>query len=105
TSSIALNDLLVKKVTLVTGIANPKPLVNYLEKKGMVLEHLQFKDHHFFSPSEIELFNSKEYVLTTEKDFARLKERVENLHYISVKHVFFNHGASDLEKAVSAIIH
>ena len=104
TSSIVLNDLLGKKVTLVTGIANPKPLVNYLEKKGMHLEHLQYKDHHFFSPSEIELFNSKEYILTTEKDFARLKEQVENLHYISVRHIFFNNGASVLEKAVTAII-
>ncbi len=104
TSSIVLNALLGKKVTLVTGIANPKPLVSYLEKKGMDLEHLQFKDHHFFSSSEIELFNSKEYVLTTEKDFARLKEQVENLHYISVKHKFFGNGASVLEKAVTAII-
>ena len=104
TASLVLNGLLGQRVTLVTGIANPKPLVDYLEKQGMDLEHLQFKDHHFFTSAEIELFNSKEFVLTTEKDFARLKEHVENLHYISVRHKFFNKGASVLEKAVTAII-
>lgn len=102
-ASMVLNDLIGKHITLVTGIASPKPLVEYLDNKGIQVEHLQFKDHHFFSSTEIQLFNTKEYVLTTEKDFVRLKGKVENLFYISVKHQFLGDGASILEKAVNAI--
>ena len=105
TSSIVLDDLLGKRFTLVTGIANPKSLVNYLKSKGMEFEHLKYKDHHFFSPSEIELLNSKKFVLTTEKDFVRLKGKVSNLNYISVKHEFLENGASVLEQAVNGIRH
>ncbi|MCP4975632.1 MAG: tetraacyldisaccharide 4'-kinase [Maribacter sp.] len=104
-SSIALDDLLGRRITLVTGIANPKPLVNYLENKGMEFEHLEYNDHHFFSSSEIELFNSKKFVLTTEKDFVRLKGKVSNLNYISVRHEFLEDGASVLEQAVNGIMH
>ncbi len=102
-ASMVLNDLIGKHITLVTGIASPKPLVDYLDNKGIQVEHLQFKDHHFFSSTEIQLFNTKEYVLTTEKDFVRLKGKVKNLFYISVKHQFLGDGASILEKAVNAI--
>jgi len=88
-TSISLDDLRGKKITLVTGIATPKSLVDYLMDKGMDLEHLEFKDHHFFNQQEIDLINSKEHVLTTEKDFSRLRDKVENLNYISVKHVLY----------------
>jgi len=102
-TSLLLNDLIGKPLTLVTGIASPTPLVDYLDSKGLQFEHLQYKDHHFFSSTEIRLFNTKEYVLTTEKDFVRLKDKVENLFYISVKHRFLGDGASVLEKALSEI--
>ena len=62
--------------TLVTGIANPKPLVAYLKRKNLNFEHLQFKDHHSFSISEIENLKSKELIITTEKDYMRLKEHI-----------------------------
>ena len=104
TSSKALNDLSGQRVTLVTGIANPRPLVRYLENMGLDLEHLEYRDHHFFSTSEIALFNSKAMVLTTEKDFARLKGKVSNLYYIQVKHDFLNGGGSILINAVKEII-
>lgn len=81
-----------KNITLVTGIANPKPLLTYLEQKHIVFEHLPFKDHHFFTAAEIEELNNKEYVLTTEKDYVRLKGKVKNLIYISIRHSFFNRG-------------
>jgi tetraacyldisaccharide 4'-kinase len=68
------------------------------------IEHLQFKDHHFFSESEIERFKSKELILTTEKDFARLKHHIAHLYYIQVKHKFFGDGASVLKKAINAAI-
>lgn len=73
TESVMLEQLRGKKVTLVTGIANPKPLLDYLKSKSIDFEHLNFKDHHVFSSSEIEQLLQKEIVLTTEKDYVRLK--------------------------------
>ena len=100
TSNIFLKALTGQKITLVTGIANPRPLVQYLVDKGVDVEHLAYRDHHFFSTSEIELFNSKAMVLTTEKDFTRLEGKVGNLYYIRVKHHFLNKGASRLIDAI-----
>ncbi|WP_041632941.1 tetraacyldisaccharide 4'-kinase [Maribacter sp. HTCC2170] len=103
-SSVSLDDFKGKRITLVTGIANPKALVDYLAGKGIDFEHLEYKDHHFFTKQEIDLINSKEHVLTTEKDFVRLNNEVENLHYISVKHVFLDEGSSVLERSLQQVM-
>lgn len=74
--------------TLVTGIANPKPLVDYLESLSLNFEHLNFKDHHNFSDRDIDLLKHKNRILTTEKDFMRLKTYnilAENLYYLPIK--------------------
>lgn len=81
-----------KQITLVTGIARPKPLLQYLEESHVPFEHLVYNDHHFFTKGELQLLNSKAFVLTTEKDYVRLEGKVDNLHYIQVKHCFFDDG-------------
>ncbi|GAA3624457.1 tetraacyldisaccharide 4'-kinase [Flavivirga jejuensis] len=60
--------------TLVTGIANAAPLVHFLNEKALKFEHLNFKDHHEFSKQDILELNKKELIVTTEKDFMRLKQ-------------------------------
>ncbi|MRI00470.1 tetraacyldisaccharide 4'-kinase [Kriegella sp. EG-1] len=85
-----------KQVTLVTGIANPLPLIDYLNSKSINFEHLRFKDHHAFNENEITILNSKDFVLTTEKDFVRLKGKVEKLAYVEMKHQFINEGKTEL---------
>ena len=40
----------------------------------MKYEHLNFKDHHDFSANDILVLESKNLILTTEKDFMRLKQ-------------------------------
>lgn len=66
-----------KKILLLTGIANPKPLCDYLLLHGVEYSHLKFADHHNFSSSDIqsiqEACGSDSVLLTTEKDFVRLK--------------------------------
>ncbi|WP_223032907.1 tetraacyldisaccharide 4'-kinase [Hanstruepera marina] len=71
TEESMLTDL--KDFTLITGIANPQPLVDYLERLKMTFEHLKFGDHHHFTATEIEEFEKLDCILTTEKDFMRLK--------------------------------
>ena len=60
--------------TLVTGIANASPLVSFLNEKGLKFEHLNFKDHHEFLKQDILELNKRELIVTTEKDFMRLKQ-------------------------------
>ncbi|TGV03274.1 tetraacyldisaccharide 4'-kinase [Flavivirga rizhaonensis] len=60
--------------TLVTGIANAFPLVSFLKEKGLKFDHLNFKDHHEFSEQDILELNKRDLIVTTEKDFMRLKQ-------------------------------
>ncbi|APQ16487.1 tetraacyldisaccharide 4'-kinase [Maribacter hydrothermalis] len=85
---IDLSELINKEVTLVTGIANSVPLENFLQLEGVTFNHLKFNDHHFFTEQEIQLLQKKECILTTEKDYVRLKSKISNLHYIEVSHEF-----------------
>lgn len=80
-------------VVLVTGIANPKPLLDYLKGHEITVKHMKYPDHHHFSPADIlsinnallEGKNRKKMLLTTEKDYVRLKDKITNLSYISIK--------------------
>ena len=72
-----------KSVLLVTGIANPSPLIEFLNDKYKI-EHLQFADHHAFNVQDIHEIHQKfdtfvaenKIILTTEKDYMRLKDLI-----------------------------
>jgi tetraacyldisaccharide 4'-kinase len=89
-SELTLDRLKDKEFVLVTGIANPKPLTDYLKKKGFKFRHLKFPDHHHFKESEIENLLLEKLVLTTEKDYVRLKERLfpSKLYYLPIETKF-----------------
>lgn len=91
-TKVKLSSLKDKKFTLVTGIANPKPLVNYLNKKGFDFDHRLFKDHHDFTEAEIAQLNKGELLLTTEKDYVRLHKSFKpgQLFYLPVKTAFLS---------------
>ena len=100
---ISLDGLQNKEVTLVTGIANPKPLITFLKSANITFDHHQYRDHHFFSRKEIDFFNSKPLILTTEKDYMRLKDSVDNLYYISVQHKFLGEGDDVITKSLEEL--
>lgn len=89
-----------KTLTLVTGIADPAPLIDHLSLAGLTFDHARFKDHHYFSEQELQTLNSKPMVLTTEKDYMRLKGKVEGLFYIPVEHHFLDNDGEVLEREV-----
>lgn len=70
---------LPKNVLLVTGIANPTPLIKHLETRSKI-HHLKFPDHHSFNEDDLkrihDIFNSfasvDKAIVTTEKDFVRI---------------------------------
>lgn len=98
TEELAVSDLKEKEVLLVTGIANPKPLLNFLEEKGVSFKHLNFPDHHNFTQQDIEnikksfdeLPSQQKIILTTEKDYMRLEGKIDQLNYISIKSKFLS---------------
>ena len=86
-----LNDL--ESFTLVTGIANPVPMVKFLNSHGLRFDHLNYKDHHEFSSKEIDVLNKKELIITTEKDFMRLRQYEllsDKLYYLPIKVTILN---------------
>jgi len=103
-STLSLDALKNKSIVLVTGIANPDPLCQYLSTKDIAFEHLKYGDHHFFTEKQLALFNTKEIVLTTEKDYVRLKGKVKNLYFIGIKHQFVKDGKEALENALKSIV-
>ena len=93
-----LHDLKNKTFTLVTGIANSKPLVDFLHAEGLNFEHLNFKDHHEFSEKEVKQLKSKDLILTTEKDFMRLEPYFKNsdkVYCLPIETVLDNSKAFD----------
>jgi len=86
--NLTLTDLKGETFTLVTGIANPKPLEEYLKYKGLQFEHLEFKDHHNFTDEDILSLKNKKRILTTEKDYVRLLPYFKDdntLFYLPIK--------------------
>ena len=91
--SITLDSLQGKKVTLVTGIANSRPLKDFLNRKGIIYDEIEFEDHHDFSASEIsQLENLDSFIITTEKDYVRMRGRVNHLRlfYLPIKTKIYN---------------
>lgn len=81
--------------TLVTGIANATPLVDFLNSKQLIFEHLEYGDHYNFTIKDIEKLEKKSCILTTEKDFMRLNavESLQSkLHYIPIEVVIDKAG-------------
>ncbi|WP_053971448.1 tetraacyldisaccharide 4'-kinase [Mangrovimonas sp. ST2L15] len=70
--SLQLKEL--EDFTLVTGIANPKPLLEFLNLENLKFKHSNFPDHHHFSDQELEMIAKSKTVVTTEKDYMRLKD-------------------------------
>ncbi len=85
TKSKVLDSL--ESFTLVTGIANAMPLVNFLNEKQLSFNHLNFKDHYDFTKDNIADLEKKDLIITTEKDFMRLKQYdtlSEKLFYLPI---------------------
>lgn len=68
-------------ILLVTGIASPAPLSNYLQQKFTIAKHIAHNDHHRFNQRDLNqihkifsTFGHLNGVVTTEKDAMRLQD-------------------------------
>ncbi|RMA57812.1 tetraacyldisaccharide 4'-kinase [Ulvibacter antarcticus] len=102
TETQRLDYLLDKSFTLVTGIANPKPLVDFLRKEHYVFDHKTFPDHHHFTASEINKLKESEIILTTEKDYVRLQPALGKfaIYYLPIKTIILKEQEHFLKQSV-----
>ena len=70
----------IKKVLLITGIANSSPIIEYLEKLNIQIKHIKYKDHFNYQKKDInkiiDIYKreiSEIIILTTEKDAQKMK--------------------------------
>ena len=95
-SLISVDELKDYELLLVTGIAKPKPLLDYLKSKAVIFKHIEFPDHHDFTEKDIlnikkqynSLISKQKLILTTEKDYVRIFGELKNLHYIEIETAF-----------------
>lgn len=63
------------EVVLVTGIGNPKPFSQHLEKTHTIYKHFRFEDHHRYTTEDVSKIVCEagaRSILTTEKDMVKL---------------------------------
>ena len=104
---LSLDELKKFEVLLITGIANPTPLLEFLTKKEIKFTHLKFADHHHFTSKEIEeikqkfdfINEDKKLILTTEKDYSRLSSKLKELSFLQIETRFL-----DAEKTFNDLI-
>jgi len=95
---ISIEDLKKYEVLLVTGIANPSPLLSFMDENKVNFSHCKFPDHHHFTDKDIQVINeqfaqlksNKKLILTTEKDYVRLENRIEELSFLGIETTFLS---------------
>ncbi len=119
-TSFALDEILPDftdlGILLITGIANPKPLREYLESKVVQVKSLQYADHYDFSEKDLQKISQefahlkadKKIILTTEKDRVKLlpllenhKKMLSNFYYLPIKVAFETADLAAFEKMLS----
>ena len=99
-NQFSIDEISNYKVLLITGIANPKPLLSFLDKNQVSYKHFNYPDHHHFSAKELkatmykfdEIKSNKKILLTTEKDYIRLQGSLSNLYFIEIETSFLANG-------------
>ena len=95
---------------LVTGIADSSYLVEFLKSKAFNFKHLKYSDHYNFnklSIDKIRNISSGKRILTTEKDFGRLKPKISDrdIYYIEVSMQFNSElNEHNFDKTISEYI-
>ncbi len=105
------------EVLLVCGIANPKPLKEYLLEKTHTYYQQDYSDHHIFSIDDLNEIKSKfeeitakdKLILTTEKDAVRLLKFSEQLatlpmYVLPIKHYFLFEEGEQFNELVTDFI-
>jgi tetraacyldisaccharide 4'-kinase len=114
-SSTKINNLKETSVLLISGIANPKPLIEYLKPKVKEVVTITFKDHYVFNENDLKnimskmdlITNPNKIIITTEKDLMRLTDfgpdtmaSLHPLYYIPISTPFFEEDKDNFNEQI-----
>ncbi len=104
-------------VLLLCGIANPKPIKEFLNKHVKSYDMLQYADHHIFSSEDLKdikeqfdkISSNRKLIITTEKDAVRLHKYEKELqeypiYALPVRHSILFGEQERLRKAIFQFI-
>jgi tetraacyldisaccharide 4'-kinase len=97
-----ISEIITADKLLLAGIAKPEPFFVHLQNQND--EKLVYPDHHYFTENDIieiqKLANNKP-IITTEKDFVRLKKQHHwnNLFYLPIKSSFIK-DSDNIDKLI-----
>lgn len=109
----------VESVLLVTGIADPEPMKQYVSRFCEV-STIHFADHHRFTAADIrrirrayvQINSARKLILTTEKDAARLRELVDHevmsglpIYYLPIEVRIHQNNDMSFDQTVKTIVH
>ena len=109
----------VESVLLVTGIADPEPMRQYVSRFCEV-STIHFADHHRFTAADIrrirrayvQINSARKLILTTEKDAARLRELVDHevmsglpIYYLPIEVRIHQNNDMSFDQTVKTIVH
>ena len=109
----------VESVLLVTGIANPEPMRQYVSGFCEV-STLHFADHHRFTTADIrrirrtfvQIGSARKLILTTEKDASRLRELAGKeimsglpIYYLPIEVRIHQNNDMSFDQTVETIVH
>ncbi len=107
------------QVLILTGIANPNPLLNEIKKHTQHIKHHKYPDHHLFSKKNIlklvadfkHLPGTDKLIISTEKDIQRLKTvSIQKLigdlpvYYLPVKAQFHQREAEEFNDFIKLYV-
>lgn len=105
----------LNNVLLITGIAEPDPLLQYLSGYKLNITHLRYPDHHLYNSGDhknirsayLSMPEDRRCIITTEKDAIRLRDDLSEqdfpdhrLFYLRINIMFLNNDAGEFNKYI-----
>ncbi len=104
-------------ILLVCGIANPRPIKEYIAKTFSTYDMLKYNDHHIFDSDDLadiknhfdKISNQHKLIVTTEKDGVRLQKFDAELkdypiYVLPIEHSFMFDQGEEFDKIVTTLI-
>lgn len=113
------SDISGKNIIMVSGIAKPEVMLNYLREKAKDVHVLKYADHHYYVSKDLEEIKeayenwqvSDKVIVTTEKDAARLHLHADKLRewnipicVLPVEVSFLFNGGHDFDSFVNRYV-
>ena len=104
---------------MVTAIANPTSLKEYIKHGTHDVQELSFSDHHQFTSRDIDriqnkfnsIENQSKIIITTEKDMVRFRDMSsiseqirQRMYYIPVYISFLNNAGKDFDRKILSYV-